>query len=616
MMAAKAPTQVTDHAGNLVTTWYNDDGSVKNVVTLATNADGTKTETWKDSAGTTQKVFNKDATGRTVSQVTPNDDGTTNFTEFATGGGSKTTVIAADGKTPVAVSAVGTDGGTSTQYLNPDGSPKGAVVTKTPDQVQSESNAYQQRLWDQMANDPNNPQLSKNQGGSGNLLFNPGAIKPGVQSATRSVKNYLDQFNPVGTPGLNNNVVTNDLTGGSNPPGSSIFTNDTAGKLLQSIAGYYGLGGLAGGGAGGVGGLGGTATSLAGATGSLQQSVGAAAALRDKFGNAYDTATPGVAPTISATQAKDPTLVSFLAQQPIAAATAGQVGAVRQVVAPTIDMANAPRSVAGTATAGTASAAQAQAYLAAAAQAQASRAEASKADASLATASQLDPTKQAEFRDTQKQLVGYLNDAITGKAPSVAELQLREAEQRQEANQLGIAAAASRGGNSALAMRTAANNIARLNQTASADAALQRATEIATARGQLGSAADQARGADINLADRNASLTTDVSKTNAGPVDGREPEQRRTRHGRQQDERWTCYRREQDERRTSHRRQQDEREQPHGREPEQRRTSHGRQQDERDEPDIGEQHEREQPDIGEQHEREQPVAVAFEAGRS
>ncbi|MEP6652757.1 MAG: hypothetical protein ABJA82_05335, partial [Myxococcales bacterium] len=135
--------------------------------------------------------------------------------------------------------------------------------------------------------------------------------------------------------------------------------------------------------------------------------------------------------------------------------------------------------------------------------------------AERANATTLDQQQQAEFRQNQQTLLGYLNGAIDGTAPSVAKLQLDEATQRNEANQLGLASAASRGGNSALAMRTAANNIGMINQKAAADAALLRAQEIATARGQYGDVANSGRTTDVSIAGQNAGLQTGVSQSNA-----------------------------------------------------------------------------------------------------
>jgi len=210
-------------------------------------------------------------------------------------------------------------------------------------------------------------------------------------------------------------------------------------------------------------------------------------------------ATTPVAPTVTAVQTGPQSLASVPTAGPVAMATPGQVGGVMQVVAPTI-------GAAPTASGAGAGGAAAQGYDATGYLAQAGQAE----------TQYLDTVPQAEFRGTQQSLIGSLQDTIAGKNPSVADLQLRDAEQRQEANQLGIAAAASGGGNSPLAMRTAANNVGMLNQAAASSGALLRAQEIANSQGLLGSAAEQARTGDITIADRNATLGTGTNVSNAG----------------------------------------------------------------------------------------------------
>jgi hypothetical protein len=218
----------------------------------------------------------------------------------------------------------------------------------------------------------------------------------------------------------------------------------------------------------------------------------------DYLAAAAKNVTPGVAPTVNAVQTGPQTLAQALQAAPVSSATAAQIGAIPQVVAPTIGPAPTAQAFGATGYAATGSAAQGFG-----------------ATAGQAVAAQLDPTQQAENRAYQENLIQSLQGTIAGNTPSVADLQLRATEQRQAANQLGIAAAASGGGNSPLALRTAANNIGRLNQASSADAALLRAQEIATAQNQLGGVADQARTGDISLAGQNASLKTGVSQTNA-----------------------------------------------------------------------------------------------------
>lgn len=487
---AKAPTSVTNPDGSVTETTYDAQGNPYVVSTTKTASDGSRTETRQFATGEVDQLrYGSD--GKFLGTLSQNPDGTLTVA-LTSGGGNTRTTYSADGTTPLnRVTYDPTTGDQTTDYLNPDGSVN-RTTTKTAEQIR------QDQINEATAQD-----VANNTGkGVGNWLLNPTAAKKDISSGVKDLKSITDQFNPVGTPGVNNPAVTDRLLGGdhANDP---IFTDDTAGSILKTIAGYYGLGGLVGG-SGGTSGIGGSG-SLSGVTSGLASDVAASRDLRSMFSDAYNKATPGTAPVITPTLAKDPTLATYLAQQPISRATAGQVGAIPQVVAPTIGA--APSVQAGTATAGVATPASSIAV---------TLAQAAQAKADQAKATLLDPTQQAEFRAQQKTLAGYLNDAILGNAPSVAELQLREAEQRQEANQLGLAAKASGGGNLALALRTAANNIGRLNQGASADAALLRAKEIADARGQLGDVVSSGRNSDINLAGQNATLATDVSKLNAG----------------------------------------------------------------------------------------------------
>lgn len=116
---------------------------------------------------------------------------------------------------------------------------------------------------------------------------------------------------------------------------------------------------------------------------------------------------------------------------------------------------------------------------------------------------QLDPTQQAQFRDAQLGLVGNLQDTIAGNTPSVAQIQQQQAFDQLRAQQSGQAAAAGRGGNLALAQRTAANNIGNLGAQQASASALLRAQEQATARGQLGDVTNAGRSTDVNIAGAN-----------------------------------------------------------------------------------------------------------------
>lgn len=125
------------------------------------------------------------------------------------------------------------------------------------------------------------------------------------------------------------------------------------------------------------------------------------------------------------------------------------------------------------------------------------------------TAPQLDPTQQAQFRGAQLGLVGNLQDTIAGNTPSVAQIQQQQAFDQLRAQQAGQAAAAGRGGNSALAMRTAANNIGTLGAAQASASSLLRAQEQATARGQLGDVTNAGRSTDVNIA--GANQTSDIN---------------------------------------------------------------------------------------------------------
>jgi len=292
-----------------------------------------------------------------------------------------------------------------------------------------------------------------------------GAIPQSWKDAAYNVKTQMDKLDPLGSPGLNDKAVNDKLFGTPGSGSESIFTNDTVGNILKGAAGYYGLGGLAGsGGAGVAGSAGGAGAGAAGGinTDAISAAAAASRAMSDKFLAEYNAAHPGQPPTMTAAQLPP-------------AAQADMLAAIKAAQASQLD----PFS------------------------------------ASHATATLLDPTNQEEQRRRALGLEDQYGDVIAGKGPSVAELQLRAAEQRQEANQLGLASKASGGGNVALSLRTAANNIGRLNQGASADAALLRAKEIEAARAGLGGLIDQTRTGDINVAGHNADLSTNTSLKNA-----------------------------------------------------------------------------------------------------
>lgn len=112
----------------------------------------------------------------------------------------------------------------------------------------------------------------------------------------------------------------------------------------------------------------------------------------------------------------------------------------------------------------------------------------------------LDQARQLEARGRQLGAISQLEDAAAGRVPSVAEMQGTRQIGNLQSNIMGNAAAQARGGNTALALRSALSASGRLGGDAVANAAMQRAQEQAMARGQLVGALENLRGADIGVA--------------------------------------------------------------------------------------------------------------------
>lgn len=138
-----------------------------------------------------------------------------------------------------------------------------------------------------------------------------------------------------------------------------------------------------------------------------------------------------------------------------------------------------------------------------------------KADAFGVKGEQLNTGNSDQARTVQQEAIGATRDVLSGKAPSVAEMQLRNTLNRNVADQNARAAGA-RGLGVAGARRQAAMNIARLNADAAESGALVRAQEQATARGQLGGLATDTRGQDISQSTTQAGLNQDANKFTAG----------------------------------------------------------------------------------------------------
>jgi hypothetical protein len=112
----------------------------------------------------------------------------------------------------------------------------------------------------------------------------------------------------------------------------------------------------------------------------------------------------------------------------------------------------------------------------------------------------------------QGSLAASLQNTITNpNASSVAQIQQQQAFAQQMAQQQGLAAAMGRGGNAALAARTAMNNVGGLGAQQAAASALQRANEVASAQGQLGNVLQQGAGNALQVGGQN---TANQQQTN------------------------------------------------------------------------------------------------------
>lgn len=134
-------------------------------------------------------------------------------------------------------------------------------------------------------------------------------------------------------------------------------------------------------------------------------------------------------------------------------------------------------------------------------------------DAELVDEIKVDESKQDEFRQYQMGLAKQLEAQTRGEGPSLANLQLQSATQKNIAEQLGLAFS-NQGAGGALAQRTAAYNTANLNQNAAMQSAQLRMAEQLQAQAALGALSGQARGQDINLATTQAEVALQTALAN------------------------------------------------------------------------------------------------------
>lgn len=112
--------------------------------------------------------------------------------------------------------------------------------------------------------------------------------------------------------------------------------------------------------------------------------------------------------------------------------------------------------------------------------------------------------QEQQSRQGQSSLIQALQDQMVGRGASLADGQLRQATNRNLAQQLAIAASG-RGVSPAIAQKMAAQNAASINQQAAADSAIIRQQEMLSAQQQLANALNSQRQGDLAATDRDLS---------------------------------------------------------------------------------------------------------------
>lgn len=128
-------------------------------------------------------------------------------------------------------------------------------------------------------------------------------------------------------------------------------------------------------------------------------------------------------------------------------------------------------------------------------------------------ASQLDPTQANQARAQMGQLADMQMRIATGQQAGAGELAAQRQAVRAAAQQQAMAAS-QRGGNAALAARTAARNIADIGLGAAGQAQQAAFQDQQAAMGQLGSVLGTMRGQDLDMASQNAQLRQQMNLAN------------------------------------------------------------------------------------------------------
>lgn len=221
--------------------------------------------------------------------------------------------------------------------------------------------------------------------------------------------------------------------------------------------------------------------------------------LSNQFNTAYLSATPGTAPQITNQQI-----------------LAGQIAPYQAATGPGAVVGGTATGAQSTAAqiGSTALAAQQSPILAQQIQA-AQAANTTVGPTALAAGTTLNTQETAQDRAQQQSLAASLQATINGTTPSAADISLRQATDRNVANQYALAASAS-GMNAGLAERQAMLGASDINAQATATGAAQRAQEIQSAQSQLAGLLGTTASQDAGLSTTQAQLTQQQILANAG----------------------------------------------------------------------------------------------------
>ncbi len=119
-----------------------------------------------------------------------------------------------------------------------------------------------------------------------------------------------------------------------------------------------------------------------------------------------------------------------------------------------------------------------------------------------------------EGRAGQQRLIGALEEQAAGRGPSMAKMQMQDAQDRAAKQGMSMAASMKGGQSAALAQRNALNMTAQGNQQGARDAAQLRVQEQFNAQNALGNQLGNLRGADIGVNTSQAGFMQDASGRN------------------------------------------------------------------------------------------------------